>query len=334
MSLYGRNVQAVTATSGTTAETTNGAPIGTWSRVNGGGTGTVTPANSPNSHFGNTSAGSRASIDVTMYGNDTPSAFTSGQSVGVFGVTPAQMANNAANFSKEHPAHTGWVLRRAGTGGVATATIAAGTNFVNGETVTVSNGIANATLSLTTNAAGVPTPGGVTVSNPGSGWVNTTMAAIAFNREKHLATVTFSAGAGDIGYDNTSVVTFSNASAFVNAYTANLATNATGGTVTTTIVEKGRFLNALVATDLVISIKKYDGTTATGNTTTTAISKTVVNSAAGTITLTLGGRAGRVQTETLIASGSLGAQSAGYGTPVSSNGLNSGTISQIYYPGL
>src|SRR5271167_3880460 len=140
MSLFGRNVQAVTANSTTTAESTTGAPLGYWTRVDGGESGTVTPANSPNSHFGNTSAGSRASIDATMYANDTPQAFINGVAVGVFGVTPTQMGNNITNSVIDRPAHAGWVLRRAGTGPVTAGTVTApGNNFANGETLTISN---------------------------------------------------------------------------------------------------------------------------------------------------------------------------------------------------
>lgn len=331
MSLWGRSAEKVTASGGASAATTtNGQPLYTAGGVNvkGAQLGQVMGANS---HYGNTSAGSRANVDVNLFCNATPSAFINNQSIGIFPVTPLEMAINRANNYPDKPAHAGWNLRRAGMGGIASATIAAGTNFVNGETVIVSNGTANAILSLTTNAAGVPTPSGVTVINPGAGWVNTTMAASTFSREKHLSTVTFSTGAGDVGYSNTSIITFSNASAYVNAYTANLSTNATGGTVTTTIAEKGRFLNALVATDLVMTITKYDGTTATGNTVTTAITKAVATSSAGTITLTLGGRAGRVHTETLVAMGSLGMSNAATG-PNSASFVLGTTVNDPHYP--
>ena len=51
----------------------------------------------------------------TLYANTTADVFVSGAAVGVFGVdnTEIALANNALN----KPAHTGWVLRKAGTGG-------------------------------------------------------------------------------------------------------------------------------------------------------------------------------------------------------------------------
>ena len=73
MPLFGRNDQSVTANSSTTAESTTGAPIGTYTAVKLGG--------GANAHFGNTSPGSRANVDVRMFNNATPSAFLSGMSV-------------------------------------------------------------------------------------------------------------------------------------------------------------------------------------------------------------------------------------------------------------
>ena len=138
MPLWGRNDQAVTANSTTTRETSNGAPIGTYTAVELGG--------GANAHFGNTSAGSRAATDVAMFNNATPGAFISGMAVGVFGVSAPEMANNVLNNSVERGAHAGWNLRRAGTGPVTSFTVtAAGSGFSNGETIRVSNGGTNAT---------------------------------------------------------------------------------------------------------------------------------------------------------------------------------------------
>ena len=109
MPLWGRSDQSVTANSTTTVESTKGAPIGTQALVKGG-----LVSHSTNAHFGNTSPGSRASVDVAMFGNTTSGAFISGKKVGVFGVDAAEAANTAKGI-----AHAGWVLRTEGTGGRA-----------------------------------------------------------------------------------------------------------------------------------------------------------------------------------------------------------------------
>lgn len=51
-----------------------------------------------------------------MYANTTTSAFITGANVGVFGVDTNEMANTAASSVASHPAHAGWILRKAGTG--------------------------------------------------------------------------------------------------------------------------------------------------------------------------------------------------------------------------
>lgn len=163
MSLWGRNDQAVTANSTTTKETSNGAPIGTYTAVKAGG--------GANAHFGNTSAGSRAATDVAMFSNATPGAFLPGVAVGVFGVSATEQANNKTN-SNEHGAHAGWNLRRAGTGPIvsitANATLA---GYVNSDVITVKTPAAdgtNATITFTTNSTGGSLV--FTISNPGSGF--------------------------------------------------------------------------------------------------------------------------------------------------------------------
>ena len=61
----------------------------------------------------------QSSANVNLaYGNTTTGAFFTDAAVGVFGVdaTEQTLASNQA----EHSAHAGWVLRKAGMGGVAT----------------------------------------------------------------------------------------------------------------------------------------------------------------------------------------------------------------------
>jgi len=61
---------------------------------------------------------STANVNLA-YGNTTTSAFITGANVGIFGVSTNEIANTNASSIASRPAHTGWVLRTAGTGGRA-----------------------------------------------------------------------------------------------------------------------------------------------------------------------------------------------------------------------
>lgn len=145
MALWGRNDQAVTANSSTTKQTSNGAPIGTYTAVKLGG--------GANAHFGNTSAGSRANTDVRMFNNVTASAFVPGQSVGVFGVDRTEIAvSNSYGI-----AHAGWNLRRAGTGSITgIAYTGTATGYNNTDVITVASTVAggNSSATVSTNSTG------------------------------------------------------------------------------------------------------------------------------------------------------------------------------------
>jgi len=310
MPLWGRNDQAVTVSAN--VQTTNGAPIGTYTAVKLGGGG--------NAHFGNT-AGSRANVDVQMFSNATPGAFLPGMAVGVFGVSATEQANNKTN-AKEHGAHAGWNIRRAGTGPVVSFTVtAAGSRFANGETIRVSNGTTNAVGTVVTNATSNMVA--VSVTSGGAGFTNTAIAVIGFNRERHVDEIKYTGTA--TGYSNTDLITVSNGT--INA-TATVATNATGGTLTFTITNPGLFSNTAANTTAVVTIANSTGGASGGSGAT--FSANLVPSTGGTVTITLGGRAGRVHLETLVAMGSLGAQTAAYGTPATANDASS---DNTYFPG-
>lgn len=236
MSLFGRNDQAVTANSTTTKESTTGAPIGTYALVKGSGNGTSPVPMDANAHFGNTSPGSRASVDVNMFNNTTPGAFITNMAVGVFGVSVTEEANNVLNSSSDIPAHAGWTLRRAGTGPIV--------NFTSNNTL--------------------------------SGYVNTDIITVKSLQAGGNATITFT-------------------------------TNASGGSLTFTISNSGAGFTSVTIPTSNIFVTNATGGTASGNSTTTYF------------TATAGGRAGRVHHETLVAMGTLGAQTAAYGTPASAN---------------
>jgi len=327
MAQWGRSDEAAA-----NGEISRGAPIGVGAAVKWDKLNRVDSANAHSSLM--TVAGSRANTDYNLFANDTPNAFLNNMAVGVFGVSVNAMANNTAQASADQPAHAGWNLRRAGTGGIATAVIASGSLFANGETITLSNGTSNALLTITTNSSGNATSlaigasGGTIVG--GGGWVNTTMVARTFNREKYFANVR-TTGTG-LAYDNTSIVVVSNGSS-INAYTSNLVTNATGGLVNTsfTTASVGLFSKTQTNAGLQFAVTKYDGTTATGNVSTTGFSGLVVNSSGGAVTLTLGGRAGRVHTETLVAMGSLGISNSTLFGPNSSVFVNSTSVNSSHY---
>lgn len=167
--LWGRNDQAVTANSTTTKESSNGAPIGTYVLVKADQVGRTSGANA---HFGNTSPMSRANVDVRMFNNTTPGAFLTGQAVGVFGAdaTETGVSNNKGI------AHAGWVVRRAGTGSLASFTInATATGYNNADIINVRSLQAggNATVTFVTNATG----GNLvfTISKPGAGFTSLTI---------------------------------------------------------------------------------------------------------------------------------------------------------------
>ena len=63
---------------------------------------------------------SQSSANVNLaYGNTTTSAFITNANVGIFGVDTKEMANTSSTNKASRPAHAGWVLRTAGTGGRA-----------------------------------------------------------------------------------------------------------------------------------------------------------------------------------------------------------------------
>jgi len=246
---------------------------------------------------------------TNSYGNTTVAAFVNNQVMGTFAVDTTEF--NAANTSSENKriSHTGWNLRKAGTGPVISfTTTATGTSgFANGETFKVSNGTINAIGTITSNATGNLISASVT--NGGAGFSNATNVVITFNREKHVTAVTV-AGT-PTGYSNTDTVIASNGT--INA-TATLVTNSTGGFVTgnVTITNVGLFDSAKVAGNLLFSVVANTGSASAGSGAT--FTATLGTSTGGAVTVTLGGRAGRVFYETLVATGSIASDAAGDNT--------------------
>ena len=230
MAQWGRNDQSVTANSTTTKESSNGAPMGTYALVKAAGS-TSLRVDSTNAHFGNTSAGSRAAIDVAMFGNTTPGAFIPNLVAGVFSVDATEMQVNRTNG--RNTVHAGHVYRTVGTG--------------------------------------------------------------------PIKSISFTGGTAS-GYNNADVIVIKSYQAGGNA-TVTMSTNSTGGNLSLTISNVGSGFTVATVPVSNVFITNSTGGTAAGNTTVT------------NFVVTAGGRAGRIQVETLVAMGSLGAQTAAYGTP-------------------
>ena len=302
MAQWGTANQAVTVTGATTKETSTGAPIGTWGLVKGGGR--VGNYMGANANFGNSSPGTKAGVDLNMFGNTTVGAFVPGMAVDVLGVNVATMASLVG------PAHAGWQVKRVGTGYVSGAAVSAqaGANnagmgpFANGETVTVSStagaNVANATLTVVTNASG-----NIASLNlkGGSGWQNTSDFTLTWNRDQQwLSNVQIAVPATGYTLGNMIAVTNGAAVAYANI-TATSVTNAA-----LAVVNNALWANVVGTGNLVVSmVNSSFGTTLTGNTTVSSFTVQLSNSGGTppTVGLTVGGRAGRVSYETLIAGG-------------------------------
>ena len=317
MSLWGRNDQAVTANSSTTKESSNGAPIGTYALVKGD---QVNRADGANAHFGNTSAGSRAYTDSNMFGNTTIGAFMPNKAVGVFGVDAAEMTLSVGTSNVIYS------VTSAGSGYAANAGVTL--SFANGYSNTSA---ANSTVAvgrvtaLTSNqqitgiVGGDPTvtiaaPAAINLIANSTGFANGTVAG-AGNSAFIISSANTKFLAGDRLYytvpaANTPIAPLTGNTyyyvSFANSTVIKLATTASGANITITDT---RVLGAA-------ETHTFTGDTATG---LLEISGGKVNGVAhaGWVLRTegTGGRAGRVQMETLVAMGSLGAQTAAYGTP-------------------
>lgn len=137
-----------------------------------------------------------------------------------------------------------------------------------------------------------------------------------------LASITLT-GATASGYNNADIITVKSQQAGGNA-TVTFTTNSTGGNLVFTITNPGAgFIGNGTAGNVTITTSNVFITNATGGTATG-------NATVTYIVATAGGRAGRVHYETLVAMGSLGAQTAAYGTPAS---VNDASTDNTFLPG-
>jgi len=304
MSQWGRNDKSVTVTTSTTKETSNGAPIGVYTLVKGGGGATA--------HQGNTN-GTRANTDKNLFGNTTVGAFIPGVAVGVFGVDVNEAAGVVGGPIAEAYVTSG------GSGYLANAAV----------TITVTNGGTSGVVNAHASAGRIDL---LKIQTAGSGYITNPKITIA--------------APGLIIFNgNTSVTPNPSIGAFVAYASANsylrvndkvmYAGNATSTPVTLfdnrpyyiSFANSSGFKLSDTAGSANINFAKAsgDGTTAGGATIRgeTATGYVVSGGNKGTgithagwvlRTEGTGGRAGRVQHEVLVAMGSLGKQSAAYGT--------------------
>lgn len=307
MAQWGRNDQAVTANSTTTKETSNGAPMGTWALVKGD---QVNRVDGANAHFGNTSSGSRAGVDVNMFGNTTVGAFLPNVAVGVFGVdrTEIGISGGLASLTVTS-AGSGY-----GANAVVTVTFANGTSNVAYANSTVSLGRVTAlTANITTAIAGgnpavtVAAPSAINITANTSGVSNTAdtiLVSTANTRWQVGDRLYYGVPAGNTAITGLTgnsyyYVTFANTTA--------IAVSTTSGGANANIAE------TRIGAGEVHTIQ---GDTATGYATLGGgANKGIAHAGWVLRTEGTGGRAGRVQYETLVAMGSLGAQTAAFGTP-------------------
>lgn len=318
MSLWGRNDKPVTL-SGDPAlpETSNGAPIGVYTLVKGD---QVSRVDGANAHFGDGSPGSRSNTDFALFNNTTVGAFIPNQAVGVFGVDVSEMGTDNG------PILSGSVIN-SGSGYAANASV----------TLTVTNGgssgVVNAHVSSTgridslliqTAGSGYVTPPTVTIDPP---------AAIVFNGNTAVSS-------------NSITITSANSLFLVGdkvVYAGNTLSTPVG------LVDNKTYYISFSNTTVIklsatkgganLTIGKASGTNVTaGGATITGETATGVVTVGGALHHGVahagwvirregtGGRAGRVQYETLVAMGSLGTQDPAYGTPVNTTDSDGATV--------
>jgi hypothetical protein len=325
MPLWGRNDQSVTANSTTTVESSNGAPIGTYVLVKGDQVGRT---DGSNAHFGNTSPMSRANVDVRMFGNVTIGAFIANQAVGIFGVDATEMGISTGNLALTY-------VTSGGSGYTANAVVTL--TFANGSTnATAINAFANVTAGVGGHITSLP------IAQPGSAYsiapslsiaapsaINITANSTGFSNTNDvllIATANSKFQAGDRLYytvpsGNTPIAPLTgNTYYYVSfANTTAIALSTTSGGANIDITD-ARVTNPG-------ETHTVTGDTATGYVVISGAKNVGVTHAGWVVRREgQGGRAGRVQYETLVAMGSLGAQTAAYGTAATTADASDDTI--------
>lgn len=305
MPQWGQNDQAVTANSSTTHETSQGAPIGTYALVKGSGRGTNPIPMGANADFGNTSPGSKANVDYNMYGNTTVGAFINNMAVGVFAVnaTMLQTSGGGINSGTVTFGGSGYQANAAVT---LTVTNGGSSGVVNAHANTTTNPGRIDTLFPQTAGSGYITAPIVTIAAPAaiaigtnSTYINTSASSILLASASSYWQVNdefyYAVAAG-----NTAIVGLTGNT---NYYIASVNSSA----LTVSAAPGGA---ALTLTANVTSSEHaghtIQGQTATGYVDVGSVYPQVTHAGWVVRREGTGGRAGRVQYETLVAAGSIG----------------------------
>lgn len=123
-----------------------------------------------------------------LYGNTTVGAFVNKAVVSIVGVDTVEKANTSDPQS--YAQHSGWNIKKTGTGSLVSITIAGGgTGYSNTDVIKVtpsSPGAVNATASLTTNATGGIIS--VAITNVGAGFITVNPSNVAVTNSSGGAT--------------------------------------------------------------------------------------------------------------------------------------------------
>lgn len=301
MAQWGRNDQGVTANSTTTKETSNGAPMGTYTLVKGD---QVNRVDGANAHFGNTSSGSRASVDVNMYGNTTIGAFVSNKAVGVFAVNASMMSTVGGNviFAYVTSGGSGYqtntanftpVVTNGGSG--ASINAVANTNSNAGKITSFNIVSPGAGYVTPPSLSNLPAPAAINITANTVGVVNNTLLLSTANSFWQVGDkLTYGVPTG-----NTAIPGLIGNSTYYVALA-----NTTGIQLATAL--GGAVITLTPATTTPGQVHTVQGTTATGYVDVNTDNPTVAHSGWVLRNEGTGGRAGRVFYETLVAMGSIG----------------------------
>jgi hypothetical protein len=311
MPLFGKSAVGVTANSTTTKESTTGAPIGTFAAVKGGKTGSGTPVSAPNSHFGNTSAASRAGMDANMYGNVSIGAFVNGQAVGVFNVNATMLSTVGGNVviaivssgGSGYGANTANFTPTVTNGGSgASINAVANVTTVNGH-ISSLNIVSAGSLYLTAPALSIPAPAAINITANSTGFANGTVAGagnsafIQVNNSRWLVGDRLFYG---VPTSNTPIAPLTGNTyyyvSFANSTVIKLSAGVGGANI---IITDTRVTGAA-------ETHTFQGDTATGYVDLNVDNPNIAHSGWVIRREGTGGRAGRIHYEVLVAMGSLG----------------------------
>ena len=263
-----------------------------------------------------------------LFGNVTSGAFVNNAVVGQFGVDTAEVnvTNGSIALTYVTSGGSGY-----GANAVVTLNLANGTSNVSAVNSTVnSTSLAGRVTGLNINIAGSgytkTTISTVSIAAPAA--INITANSVGFSNTTDTLAITTANSRWQVGdrlyyavpTGNTPILPLTgNAFYYVSfANTTRIALSATAGGANIDITDARVTATGEVHTVL--------GDTATGYVTVGGTYQGVAHAGWVLRTEGTGGRAGRVQYETLVAMGSLGAQTAAYGTPAAVSDASDDTI--------